>query len=56
MYATCGTYSFCIWRWLLLYPYGQEKQKKTTPEILKSVRNIQKNPNVALLIDGYKED
>ena len=33
-----------------------KKRKKQTPEKLKRVRNIQENPNVALLIDEYNED
>ena len=33
-----------------------EKTKRSRPENLKRVRNIQKNPNVALLIDEYNED
>ena len=33
-----------------------EKTKKSRPENLKRVRNIQENPNVALLIDEYNED
>lgn len=33
-----------------------KKTKKNKPEKLKRVRNIQQNPNVALLIDEYDED
>src|ERR671919_3099795 len=33
-----------------------EKRKAAKPEKLKRVRNIQDNPNVALLIDQYDED
>jgi PPOX class probable F420-dependent enzyme len=33
-----------------------EKTKRSRPENLKRVRNIQANPNVALLIDEYNED
>jgi PPOX class probable F420-dependent enzyme len=33
-----------------------EKRKTVKPEKLKRVRNIQNNPNVALLIDEYSED
>src|ERR687891_836217 len=33
-----------------------EKRKTAKPEKLKRVRNIQDNPNVALLIDQYDED
>ena len=33
-----------------------EKTKRSRPENLKRVRNIQENPNVALLIDEYNED
>src|ERR687884_84303 len=33
-----------------------EKTKQSRPENLKRVRNIQENPNVALLIDEYYED
>jgi PPOX class probable F420-dependent enzyme len=33
-----------------------KKRKKQDPEKLKRVRNIQENPNVALLIDEYNED
>jgi PPOX class probable F420-dependent enzyme len=33
-----------------------EKPKKAKPDELKRVRNIHKNPNVALLIDKYSED
>jgi PPOX class probable F420-dependent enzyme len=33
-----------------------KKKKKQAPETLKRVRNIQENPNVALLIDEYSED
>ena len=33
-----------------------EKRKKTKPEKLRRIKNIQGNPNVALLIDEYNED
>ncbi len=33
-----------------------EKRKTAKPEKLKRIRNIQHNPNVALLIDQYDED
>lgn len=33
-----------------------EKRKVAKPEKLKRIRNIQDNPNVALLIDQYDED
>lgn len=33
-----------------------EKRKTVKPEKLKRIRNIQNNPNVALLIDEYSED
>ena len=33
-----------------------KKSKGVKPEKLRRVRNIRKNPKVALLIDGYKED
>jgi PPOX class probable F420-dependent enzyme len=33
-----------------------EKTKRSKPEKLKRVKNIQQNPNVALLIDEYNED
>jgi PPOX class probable F420-dependent enzyme len=33
-----------------------EKRKTAKPEKLKRIRNIQNNPNVALLIDDYSED
>jgi PPOX class probable F420-dependent enzyme len=33
-----------------------EKAKRSKPENLKRVKNIHKNPNVALLIDEYNED
>jgi PPOX class probable F420-dependent enzyme len=33
-----------------------EKAKRSKPEKLKRVKNIQTNPNVALLIDEYNED
>jgi PPOX class probable F420-dependent enzyme len=33
-----------------------EKRKTSKPEKLKRIRNIQDNPNVALLIDQYDED
>ena len=33
-----------------------EKTKRSRPENLKRVKNIQQNPNVALLVDEYDED
>jgi PPOX class probable F420-dependent enzyme len=33
-----------------------EKTKRSRPEKLKRAKNIQQNPNVALLIDEYNED
>ena len=33
-----------------------EKAKRSKPENLKRIKNIQQNPNVALLIDEYNED
>ena len=33
-----------------------EKRKATKPDKLKRIKNIQHNPNVALLIDNYSED
>jgi len=33
-----------------------EKAKRVRPERLRRVKNIQKNPNVALLIDEYNDD
>jgi PPOX class probable F420-dependent enzyme len=33
-----------------------EKTKRSKPENLKRIKNIQQNPNVALLIDEYNED
>jgi len=33
-----------------------EKTKRSKPEKLRRVKNIQQNPNVALLIDEYNED
>jgi PPOX class probable F420-dependent enzyme len=33
-----------------------EKRKKAKPEKLRRIKNIQGNPNVALLIDKYSED
>jgi PPOX class probable F420-dependent enzyme len=33
-----------------------EKRKKAKPEKLRRIKNIQGNPNVALLIDEYNED
>ncbi len=33
-----------------------EKTKRSKPENLKRIKNIQQNPNVALLIDEYDED
>ena len=33
-----------------------EKTKRSRPENLKRIRNLQQNPNIALLIDEYNED
>ena len=33
-----------------------EKTKRSRPESLKRIKNIQQNPNVAILIDEYNED
>lgn len=33
-----------------------EKTKRSGPERLKRVKNIQQNPNVTILIDEYNED
>ena len=33
-----------------------EKPKKTSPLLLKRIRNIQSNPHVAVVIDRYAED
>jgi PPOX class probable F420-dependent enzyme len=33
-----------------------EKTKRSKPENLKRIKNIQRNPNVALLMDEYNED
>jgi PPOX class probable F420-dependent enzyme len=33
-----------------------EKTKRSKPQNLKRIKNIQQNPNVALLIDEYNED
>jgi len=33
-----------------------QKTKRSKPEKLRRVKNIQQNPNVALLIDEYNED
>jgi PPOX class probable F420-dependent enzyme len=33
-----------------------DEKKKAKPERLKRIRNIQHNPNIALLIDNYSED
>ena len=33
-----------------------QKSKRSKPENLKRIKNIQQNPNVALLIDQYNED
>ena len=33
-----------------------QKTKRSRPENLKRIKNIQQNPNVALLIDEYNED
>jgi general stress protein 26 len=42
---------------LLLYTNRwDEKTKRSRSENLKIVKNIQENPNVALLIDEYNED
>jgi PPOX class probable F420-dependent enzyme len=37
-------------------PIDKKPKRVDDPEQLRRVRNIQKNPNVALLIDEYKED
>lgn len=37
-------------------PIDKKPKRDDDPEQLRRVRNIQKNPNVALLIDEYKED
>ncbi|MFY9964886.1 MAG: pyridoxamine 5'-phosphate oxidase family protein [Nitrososphaeraceae archaeon] len=37
-------------------PIDEKPKRDDDPEQLRRVRNIQKNPNVALLIDEYKED
>jgi PPOX class probable F420-dependent enzyme len=37
-------------------PIDKKPKRNTDPERLRRVRNIQKNPNVALLIDEYNED
>ena len=42
---------------MLLYTNRwDEKTKRSRPKNLKRVKNIQENPNVALLIDEYNED
>jgi PPOX class probable F420-dependent enzyme len=40
----------------LFYSSIDEKPKRTAPQKLKRVRNIQENPQVALVIDSYNED
>ena len=40
----------------LFYSSIDEKPKRTAPQKLKRVRNIQENPQVALVIDSYDED
>jgi PPOX class probable F420-dependent enzyme len=40
----------------LFYSSIDEKPKRTAPQKLKRVRNIQENPQVALVIDFYNED
>jgi PPOX class probable F420-dependent enzyme len=37
-------------------PIDEKRKKTAKPERLKRIRNIQDNPNVALLIDNYSED
>jgi PPOX class probable F420-dependent enzyme len=37
-------------------PIDKKTKRDTDPERLRRVRNIQENPNVALLIDEYNED
>src|SRR5918996_3701339 len=37
-------------------PIDKKPKRNTDPERLRRVRNIQQNPNVALLIDEYNED
>jgi PPOX class probable F420-dependent enzyme len=37
-------------------PLDKKPKRDSNPERLRRVRNIQKNPNVALLIDEYNED
>lgn len=37
-------------------PIDEKRKKTAKPEKLKRIRNIQHNPNVALLIDNYSED
>lgn len=37
-------------------PIDEKRKKTAKPEKLKRIRNIQDNPNVALLIDNYSED
>jgi PPOX class probable F420-dependent enzyme len=37
-------------------PVDEKRKKTVKPEKLKRVRNINENPNVALLIDEYSED
>jgi coenzyme F420-0:L-glutamate ligase / coenzyme F420-1:gamma-L-glutamate ligase len=39
-----------------IYSPIDEKPKKTSPLLLKRVRNIQANPHVAVVIDKYNED
>lgn len=37
-------------------PIDEKPKRGKDPELLRRVRNIQKNPNVAILIDEYNED
>ncbi len=37
-------------------PIDEKRKRIAKPEKLKRIRNIQDNPNVALLIDNYSED
>jgi PPOX class probable F420-dependent enzyme len=37
-------------------PIDEKRKKTAKPEKLKRIKNIQDNPNVALLIDEYSED
>ena len=49
MYVNNGIFSFCYF-----IPID-DKTKRSKPENLKRIKNIQQNPNVALLIE-YNED